>query len=420
MQRAVNAGGILRIAVFYGSFNQFNISGAKRFSMAQNYDAIVIGAGVVGVSVAFHLAERGLKPVILERREIASGATGRSSGVVRMHYDLEADSRLAWVSFQYLRNWRERVGGECGFTRTGFLNIEPARHIEHMRANVEMHKRIGIPTDIIPAADVKKLVPSFKTDDFEFAAYEPESGYADPVLTANSFLAAAKACGTTYIQACEVTSINVSGEKVTGVETSRGDFSAPVVINAAGPWAARIAKMAGVRIPITTWTHDVAHIRRPPGVGDHPTVIDSSLSMYFRPDTGGLTLVALEDNNRLGEAPDSEVGYVAKGFVERAVKRICHRIPAMEAGSLHSTHAGRDGLTPDQRALIGAFGPVGFYHATGFSGTGFKTAPAVGLCMSELVLDGAAKTVDISGYDPGRFERGEQLKGEHDYGNVWR
>jgi sarcosine oxidase subunit beta len=388
--------------------------------MTQNYDVIVIGAGVVGVSVAFHLAERGLKPVILERKEIASGATGRSSGLVRMHYDLETDSRLAWVSFQYFKNWRARVGGECGFTRTGFLNIESAEHVEHMRANVEMHKRIGILTSIITADDVKKMVPSFNTDNFEFAAYEPESGYADPVLTSNSFLAAAKARGATYIQDCEVTGINVSGGKVTGVRTSRGDFGAPVIVNAAGPWAARLAEMAGVRIPIDTWSHDVAHIRRPLEVGDHPTVIDSSLSMYFRPDTGGLTLVALEDSNRMGEAPDSEVGYVAKDFVQRAVERICRRIPAMEAGSLHSTHVGRDGLTPDQRAVIGAFGPQGFYHATGFSGTGFKTAPAVGLCMAELILDGAAKTVDISGYDPGRFERGKYLKGEHDYGNVWR
>jgi sarcosine oxidase subunit beta len=388
--------------------------------MTQNYDVIVIGAGVVGVSVAFHLAERGLKPVILERKEIASGATGRSSGLVRMHYDLESDSRLAWVSFQYFKNWRARVGGECGFTRTGFLNIESAEHVEHMRANVEMHKRIGILTSIITADDVKKMVPSFNTDNFEFAAYEPESGYADPVLTSNSFLAAAKARGTTYIQDCEVTGINVSGGKVTGVRTSRGDFGAPVIVNAAGPWAARLAEMAGMRIPIDTWSHDVAHIRRPLEVGDHPTVIDSSLSMYFRPDTGGLTLVALEDSNRMGEAPDSEVGYVAKDFVQRAVERICRRIPAMEAGSLHSTHVGRDGSTPDQRAVIGAFGPQGFYHATGFSGTGFKTAPAVGLCMAELILDGAAKTVDISGYDPGRFERGEYLKGEHDYGDLWR
>ncbi|MEW6403074.1 MAG: FAD-binding oxidoreductase [Chloroflexota bacterium] len=388
--------------------------------MAQTYDAIVIGAGVVGVSIAFHLAERGMKPVILERKEIAAGATGRSSGLVRMHYDLEADSRLAWVSFQYFRNWRERVGGECGFTRTGFLFIESPEHNDNVRANVEMHKRIGIPASIISAADVKELVPAFKTDDFEIAAYEPESGYADPVLTANSFLAAAKALGSAYLQDCAVTEILLHADEVTGVRTTRGDFIAPVVINAAGAWAGRIAERAGVNIPLDTWTHDVAHIRRPAEVGEHPTVIDSSKSMYFRPDSGGLTLIALEDDNRLGEPPDSELGYVAKDFVEHAVERICTRIPGMENGSLHSTHVGRDGLTPDQRAVIGAAGPKGFYLATGFSGTGFKTAPSVGLCMAELIMDGKAKTVDISGFDPGRFARGEYLRGEHDYGDIWR
>ena len=178
--------------------------------------------------------------------------------------------------------------------------------------------------------------------------------------------------------------------------------------------------MGGVDIPLDTWTHDVAHIRRPAGIGEHPTMIDSSQSMYFRPDTGGLTLVALEDDNRLGEAPDSEVGYVAKDFVERVSERICRRIPAMESGSLHSTHVGRDGLTPDQRAVMGQAGPQGFYQANGFSGTGFKLSPAVGACMSELILDGTAKTVDISGFDPGRFARGEYLKGENDYGTIWR
>jgi sarcosine oxidase subunit beta len=388
--------------------------------MSKNYDAILIGAGVVGTSIAFHLAERGFKPLVVERGQVGFGATGSSSGLVRMHYDLELESRLAWVSFRYFRNWRERVGGECGFTRTGFLHIEPAEHAAKLRSNVEMHKRLGIPTGVIGGEDVKKLAPSFYTEDIAIAAYEPESGYADAALTANSFLAAAKARGAEYVQDCKVTGLQMSGGRLTGVKTARGDFSAPVVVNAAGAWAGAISEMAGVKIPLDTWTHDVAHIRRPAAVGGHPTVIDSSLSMYFRPDSGGLTLVALEDDSRIGESPEAELGYVAGDFVERASDRICRRIPAMEQGSLHSSHVGRDGLTPDQRAIIGPAGPQGFYLVTGFSGTGFKLSPAVGLCVSELILDGRAATVDISGFDPGRFERGEMLKGEHDYGAIWR
>jgi sarcosine oxidase, subunit beta len=387
---------------------------------SNTFDAIIIGAGVIGASIAFHLAGRGVKTAVLERKQLGFGATGSSSGLVRMHYDLEVESRLAWESFQYFRNWGERVGGECGFRRTGFLHIEPASNREKLRTNVEMHKRIGIPSEVITGDDVKKLAPSFKTDDIEIAAYEPESGYADATLTANSLLTAAKERGAAYTQDCGVTGALLTGGKVAGVQTTRGKFSAPIIINAAGAWAGKVSELFDVSIPLDTWTHDVVHVRRPARIEDHPTVIDSSRNMYFRPDSGDLTLIALEDDSRIGEAPEADLGYVAKDFVERAIDRICQRIPAMEEGSLHATHVGRDGLTPDQRAIIGAAGPEGYHLVTGFSGTGFKLSPAVGLCVSELIVDGKSTTVDLSGFDPMRFERGEMLKGENDYGFIWR
>ncbi len=223
-----------------------------------------------------------------------------------------------------------------------------------------------------------------------------------------------------YVQDCEVSGAQTAGGKVTGLQTSRGDFSAPIIINAAGAWAGKVSELFGVSIPLGTWTHDVVHIRRPAQIADHLTVIDNSLNMYFRPDSGNLTLVALEDDSRLDESAEKDLGYVAKDFVERAIDRICKRVPEMEQGSLHSSHVGRDGLTPDQRAIIGQAGPEGYFLATGFSGTGFKLSPAVGLCVSELILDGKSKTVDISGFDPMRFARSEQLKGENDYGFIWR
>jgi len=387
--------------------------------MAKTCDAIIIGAGIAGASLAFHLARRGLKPVVLERRFLAAGATGRSSGLVRMHYDLEAESRLAWASFHYFRNWKEVVGGECGFTRTGFLQIVAPAYTAKLRANVTMHQRLGIPSLLVTPDDVKRLAPEFATDDFEMAAYEPESGYADPVSTAQSFLTAARERGAELVQECRVSGVSATGGRVTGVVTQRGEFSAPVVVNAAGAWAAEIGKLAGVALPLDTWTHEVAYLRRPASIRHHPTVIDDSLSMYFRPETGGLTLVALEDGNRFGEAPDADTEHVAKGFVEKAVERLCRRMPGMEAGSLHSAHVGRDGISPDQRAMMGQAGPQGFYVACGFSGTGFKIGPAVGACLSELILDGRAATVDISPFSLKRFETGELLKGEHAYQSIW-
>lgn len=386
--------------------------------MSNTADVIVIGGGVQGASLAFHLAQRGVKVTILEKQFIAAGATGRSSGLVRMHYDNEVDSRLAWESFKYFYNWKDRVGGDCGFTRTGFIQIVDQKHQDKLRANVVMHQRIGIPSLVITADDVKRLAPTFVTDDFDVAAYEPESGYAMPSDTATALMTAARNHGAQLVQGCAVTGVKVTSGKIAGVETSQGEFFAPVVVNAAGAWAANLNKMAEVDIPYDTWRHDTMFVARPANVGpSHPTVIDFPKDLYFRPE-GGLTLVGLEDGNPLGESPDNDTDHAKTGFVERAIDRVCLRVPAMEQGGLHSAHGGYDGITPDQHPLLGAIGPEGYYVDCGHSGTGFKTSPAVGKCMSELILDGAAKTVDITPFAPDRFAKGKPFKGN--YENVWR
>ena len=389
--------------------------------MTQSYDAIIIGAGVVGTSIAFHLAERGLKPLIVERKTVASGATGHSSGLVRMHYDLRAESELAFVSFkQYFSNWRERVGGECGFMQTGFLQIAKREHEDKLRGNVANHQRIGINTSVITADDVKKLFPDLLTDQFDFAAYEPDSGYADATLTTNSMLEAAKRMGATLIQNCEVTGILASGGRVSGVTTTRGDLSAPIIVNAAGTWAAHIGRMAGVDIPFQTWTHDVAFLHRPPSLGRFPAVIDDTINCYFRPEGSALILAAGEDESLRNEPPDAEDQTPTPNFLDNLIDAMLKRIPKLEESGLHSIHVGRDGISLDQRPILGAAGPKGFYLACGMSGTGFKISPAVGASMSELILDGKPKTVDISPFRFERFAEGQLLKGEFEYGHIWK
>ena len=386
--------------------------------MSNTADVIIIGAGIQGASLAFYLAQRGVKALVLEKNFIGAGATGRSSGMVRMHYDVRQDSELAWVSFGYFKNWAERVGGESGFTRTGFLQIVAREHEDALRKNTAMNQEIGIPTFLITAEDVKRLVPSFVTDDFDVAAYEPESGYADPTSTTASLMAAAKEKGARIAQDCAVTGMIAESGKVKGLNTSQGKFFAPVVVNAAGPWADKINAMVGLDIPLTTWRHDIMFVGRPKEVGlSHPAAIDFPNEMYFRPESGGLTLVGLEDGNPLGDSPEGDTDHASKGFVERAIERICQRIPAMENGYLHTAHGGYDGITPDQHPLLGQAGPEGFYLQCGMSGTGFKIAPAIGLCMSELILDGESKTVDISIYRPQRFAEGLEIKGN--YISVW-
>ena len=197
--------------------------------MSKPADVIIIGGGIHGASTAFHLAERGLKALVIEKNTLASAATGRSSGLVRMHYDLEPESRLAWESFQYFRDWEARVGGssstslsaDCGFTRTGFIQIVTPGYEDQLRCNVAMHQQIGIPSLLVNADDVRRLAPLFNVDDIEVAAYEPESGYADPGATTTTLMEAARRGGARLLQGCTVTSIQVKSGKVIGVTTIR-------------------------------------------------------------------------------------------------------------------------------------------------------------------------------------------------------
>jgi sarcosine oxidase subunit beta len=389
--------------------------------MTQSYDAIVIGAGVMGASLAFHLAERGLKTTVLERRVSASGATGHSSGLVRMHYDLAAESELTYVSYKnYFSTWKERVGGDCGFINTGFLQIAKREHEDKLRGNVTNQQRIGINTSVISAAEVKKLFPDLVTDHFDHAAYEPDSGYADATLTANSFLESAKRNGATLIQNCEVTAVHTSGGRVTGVSTTNGNFDAPIVVNAAGAWARQVGSLAGIDIPLETWTHDVAFLHRPPSLGNFPAVIDDIINCYFRPEGGALILAAGEDESLRGEPPDAEDQTPTDTFLEKLIDAMIQRIPKIEESGLHSIHVGRDGITPDQRAIYGPSGLDGFYLACGLSGTGFKTSPAAGASLAELILDGAPKTVDVTPFRFERFAEGKLIEGEYGYGHLWK
>ena len=389
--------------------------------MSDTADIIVIGAGVQGASLAFHLASRGASVVVIERSTVAAGASGRSSGLVRLHYHLLAETQLAWISFPYFRDWAERVGGDCGFTKTGFLWIEPASGGDRLRANVADHRALGIETSVVDAAEMRLIAPGLAVEDDEVAAYEPGSGYADPFGTTSGFMRAARDRGARLVQGAEVTAINVDGGRVTGVETSRGSFAAPVVVNAAGAWAGGMAALAGLEIPLTVWRHDTGYLGAPTDVARPiPVVIDGAHQMYFRPEGAELVLIGLEDHSGIGGSPDRDTSEAEPDFSERATERIIRRVPGLIEGTFRASHSGQDGLTPDQRPILGPAGPEGFYLDCGHSGTGFKTAPAVGLAMSELILDGAASSVDIAPFTFERFAEGRLLVGEHGGELIWR
>ena len=387
--------------------------------MADTADVIIIGAGIHGASLAFHLAERGVKAVVLEKATVASGATGRSSGMVRMHYDVEADARLAWRSHAYFSDWEHRVGGESGFTNVGFLQMVPPEEADALRHNVAMQQRIGIETGLVDADEVRRLLPGIQIEDDQIAAFEPLSGYADPTQSTGSMMAGAVARGARLVQGCSVSGVRVEGGRVVGVSTSRGDFDAPVVVDSAGAWAGRVAATVGLVLPLDVWRHDVAYVQRPPDIPRHIAFIDFLNAFYSRPEGEHLTLVALEDGNPLTGDPDAPVDSAARGFIDRAAERVVQRLPAFARAGLHSAHSGQDGITPDQHPIIGPAGPDGFWLNCGHSGTGFKTAPAIGASLAQLIVDGPGANDDLSIYRLERFAAGELIVGEHPYAPIW-
>lgn len=389
--------------------------------MSPRADIIIVGAGVQGASLAFHLAGRGADVLVLER-DPAGGSTRRSSGFVRTHYDLASEAALAWASLPYFEHWADMVGaGDCAFVNCGFVQLVPRSISDHLRANVAMLQGIGVETHAIGPDEVARLVPGIVSDDIEVAAFEPRSGYADPAGTANGLMAAALARGTRLEQGRSVLGVTSQADHVTGVDTDQGHYAAPIVVNAAGPWTAHLAQSVGLTLPVRVWRHDTFYLDLPAGRDPHfPIVLDHARKVYFRPDGSDRLLVGLETANELGGSPDRPYDDIGPSQHRELIDHVCERVPWMAGATVRSAHGGQDGITPDQRAIIDQVGPEGHYLLCGFSGSGFKTAPAIGLGLSELILDGAARSVDISPYKLGRFERGELLIGEHAYPDLWQ
>jgi sarcosine oxidase subunit beta len=360
-----------------------------------------------------------VRPLVLDRPG-AVNATGRSSGMVRMHYDVPENAALAWRSLETFCAWPEIVGGHCGFTRTGFLQVVPADLVDQLRANVDMLQSLGIATRLVTAAEIRHLAPEMEVGDIQLAAYEPESGYADPSAAAASLLAAARACGAS-VRSSAVTQIVTEGERVVGVRTADGEIASDAVVLAAGAWSTELAAGIGLDLPIRTWIHDTAYVTRPAEFQAFPAFIDFGRAMYVRPEGEHLVLIGLEDGNTVVERPaDARMG--AAGFTDRAVERVAGRLPRLADGGLHSANYGVDGITPDQQPIIGPaapYGPDGLWLDCGFSGTGFKTAPAVGESLAAMLMHGAGWVPELAIFGVDRFHNDRVIAAPHPYPPIW-
>jgi sarcosine oxidase subunit beta len=318
--------------------------------MAAGFDAIIIGGGIMGCSTALQLARRGLQVALLEKRTVGAGPTGESSAIIRQHYSNELTARMALYSLGVFQNFEEQVGGECGFVKTGFVALAPSNDQHGLEANVALQRSVGINTELLTASQLAALMPGLVTDDIVIAAYEPDSGYADPYLTVNAYARAAREAGVTLLQETAVTGIDFNAGHVSGVQTEDGPMAAPTVINCSGAWAAQVAALAGIELPINSCRVQVAFFRRPDGEGaGHPVVADFINATYFRPETGQLTLVGLIDPSEAGAIvdPDHYLKGVDDAFVMEAGDGLVRRYPAMEASQITNGFASLYAITPD-------------------------------------------------------------------------
>jgi sarcosine oxidase subunit beta len=385
--------------------------------VADTADIVVIGGGVTGCSIAYHLAQRGVRDVVVvEKRFLAAGATGKSSACIRQHYSTPETCRMVLRSLRFFETFPERTGGRsASFVRVGYLLGVDDRLHRQMRESVALQRSVGIDSRLVTPAEMRELEPRIRVDDFVAGCYEPEAGYADPVGTTQGFAGAARDRGVRIREDTEVLAIGTAAGRVTGVQTSRGDIAAPVVVNAAGTWGDRIGRLADVDLPISVCRHKINFFTRPPGAtAPHPLVYDFVRNIYTRPEAGGLTLVGPLESE-VADRADPERYQEGVTFEEtaEAMERAVHRFPVMANGQVARGYAGCFDVTPDWHPILDHSPVGGFYVAAGFSGHGFKLSPAVGELMARLIVDGKRPDDDVHAFRLSRFAEGKPIRGTY-------
>lgn len=386
--------------------------------MAQTADVVIVGGGVTGCSIAYHLVQRGVRNVVvLEKNFLASGATGKSSACIRQHYTTPETCRMVLHSLRFLENFEERTGGRtASFVRVGYLLGVDDRLRKQMEASVALQQSVGIKTHLVTPEEMREIESRVRVDDFVAGCYEPESGYADPSQTTQGLAAAARERGARIMEQTELLGITVAGGRVTGVRTTKGDIETPVVVNAAGTWGDRVGRMVGVEVPLTVCRHKINFFTRPPTAANpHPLVYDFVKNIYTRPETGGLTLVGPLDADELHDRADPDRYNEGVTFEETAdaMERAAHRFPVMEQGEVAKGYAGCFDVTPDWHPILDESSVKGFYMAVGFSGHGFKLSPAVGEIVGRLVVEGKKPGDDVHAFRLSRFAEGKPIRGTY-------
>ncbi|MFC4032309.1 NAD(P)/FAD-dependent oxidoreductase [Streptomyces polygonati] len=361
---------------------------------------VVIGGGVMGTSIAYHLSRAGVRDVVLvERGQLAGGSTSRAAGGIRAQFSDELNIQLGARSLEAFGRFAEEPGHDIGLRRVGYLFLlSTPEQVASFEAGVRLQNSLGVPSRMIDPAEARRLSPLISTDGLLAAAFSPDDGHCTPEAVVHGYADAARRHGAVIIRHCEVTGIETRGSRITAVATSRGPIATSDVICAAGPWSAAIGSMAGVDLPVQPLRRQIAITEAVPGMPpDVPMTIDFDTTFYFHGEGPGV-LLGMSD-------PEETPGFrttVSDAWLPRLYAAMSRRVPALLDARTTGGWAGLYETTPDHNALIGeAPGPTRFLYATGFSGHGFLQAPAVGEVVRDLYL-GREPFVDVT---PLRAER---------------
>jgi sarcosine oxidase subunit beta len=385
-------------------------------------DAVVIGAGIMGASVAHFLTKLGYGQVALvEKSTICGGSTQYSAAHVRQHYTNDVAIRLAVRAAAMFARSDEELGGPSGFVRHGYMVIAPPEQEQAIRDVVPVQQALGVRTEILTTEQVAERWPALNVDGVGLACFEETSGYADPVLTVRSIVRSAERKGLEVVEGCTVLGISTDRGRVSGVDTSEGPIATGIVVNAAGPWGDRVGRMAGVDYPLNFSREHEAIFEAPDDLGEIPVMSDATQRLYFRRFGEARVLVG-EGWPKEKEPADPETYDAGTDdehlgrMVPKLVRRLPALAPALESegygGTYVTGYSGVYDITEDWYPIVGEEEVGGYYSVFGGSGHCFKLAPAIGESLA-AVIAGAEPPVDISSLSGARFAEGRT------FGSVW-
>jgi len=382
--------------------------------MRQTADVVIIGGGVLGASLLYHLTTKGVRnAVLLEKGEFASGSTGDSAAIVRQHYSNEVSIRLVKKSVEMFKNFPNLFDGANVFTNSGWFFLVPPEAGDKFQQNMAQLKRLGIDTWEVSVEEAAKELPGLNPEGIGHIAYEPGAGYADPVGTVQAFIAKAVANGAEAHPHTPAQGIKLNGGRVSAVVTNVGEISTPVVVNAAGPWAKTVGEWVGLDLPLQI-TREPETTFRPPGDSSplHHPISNMVDRTYFRPMPDGTVLIGTGHPKESEPAdPENYQREVDENFISYVSERMEHRLRGLAGAKFERGWAGLYAVTPDWNMILDKSPDIeGLYLAVGGSGHSFKIGPAMGLCLAELIVDGQASTVDISSLRATRFAEDDLLR----------